>query len=95
MRSSHSLDRLETGFDDDRLVADDRIHGPRRGLRVKMKDELPAQQIDREVVDLAVKNVGKNHRDDEHGQQGVEQRPEHAQHAFAVTGTEVPLDQQA
>ena len=41
MRSSHSLDRLDTAFDDDRLVADAGSHGPQEvTMHIQIKARL-------------------------------------------------------
>jgi len=69
---------------------DDRHHGLGNDIVEIVPDEQTAEDINRVVVDIHAEYKGENEIHDEHGDQRVEQAPEHPEHRSFVFRLEVP-----
>lgn len=71
-------------------VADHRAHRHIGYLAEHIENDLPAEEVDREVLDLKAEDIRKYDGDDQHGQQRVQNRPKHSENRTLVFRQEIP-----
>ena len=74
---------------DERSRIDDGAHGARCGIAHEREQGLAEDQVDGEVWDVEPEHHGEHCGEHDHHEQGIQHRPQHAEHASSIFELEI------